>query len=228
MLPVEAVPVVHRAQPRPRARGIGFVLVLAAAVLAPTLATSTLDGLCNQVPFLGTPAGAALIALIAIAGVVLLVGVPRTSAVAPALAVGASIPLLGGAVGGWRWLAQAPCVESLLDAPAAMLVLQAGASLAVIVVSWWLLYSRDEFEPWFGTRGVTAATVAAVVVAVVAIGCAALVAGKSGYSLYVVTLTCCLPWAVSVGLVGWLRRSPAAAVVVGALVQSAWLLLAKG
>ena len=41
--------------------------------------------------------------------------VPRVSAIAPALALGASLPLLGAALSGWLWVIGQPCMGNVLD-----------------------------------------------------------------------------------------------------------------
>lgn len=228
MLPTPAISVAARARQRPRARSIGAVLLAAAAVLAPSLAMASPDEACGSASYLGTPAGPLLAAMVAVAGAALLLGVPRTSAVGPALALGAAFSLLGGAVGGAVWMSQVLCVESVVNAPAALLVLQGGSALAVIGTCWWLLYARDEFEPWGAARGVVASAAAAITTLVIGLGYAVLIAHPSGFNALVVTMTVALPWAVIVGATGWLRRSPALAITASVVVQAAWLLARFG
>jgi hypothetical protein len=225
VLPIATIPVTSRAPARPRARSIGAVLLVAAAVLVPELAAAPFAGGCDSVPAVGTPAAAALTLLIVVAGLALVLGVQQASAVAPALAVGAAAPLLGGAVGVWLWLTQQPCVGSVLDHPAALLVLQGGAALAVLGASSWLLYVRHEFAPWGGVRGVVTSAAAAMTTFVVGVGFAFLIARPEGYGALVVSLTIALPWAVVVGVTGWLRRLPAIAMAASIGVQAVGLLV---
>ena len=228
MLPTTTVTAVSHAQPWPRARSIGAVLLVTAVFLAPGFATSSLADACDRAPLLGTPAGPVLGLMIAVAGAALLFGVPRTSAVAPAFALGAGVPLLGGAIGGWLWQLGQPCAGSVLDAPAGLLVLQGGAAIAVIAVSGWLLYSRDEFEPWGGVGGVATSATAAVFTLLIGVGLAVLVARPAGFSAVVISVAIALPWAMNIGATGWLRQSPALASVASIGVQAVWLLVLMG
>ena len=225
MLPSTSVTVIDRAQSRPRARSIGVTLIIASAIILPFLLVLPNDGLCGAVPFLGTSASVMLVGLIAIAGVVLTYGVPRMSAVAPALSLGAGTLLLGGAAAGWTGLVSGACLQSVLHAPASLLVIQGGVALAVIFSSAWLLFSRDELEPWGGAQGVVVSAAAAVGVLAVGVGFAAVVAEPAQVGGLALVLGTVLPWAMLVGLTGWLRSSPALALMTGVAVQAVWLLI---
>ena len=226
MLPVVTLPAISRVPRRPRARRIGLVLLAAAAVIAPTVAASSWAASCDSPPSSWAPLGPVLVLLIAVAGSTLLPGFSGATAVAPALALGAGLPLLAGAVGDWLWLSQASCAASMHDAAPALLVLRAGAALAVISTSAWLLYARDELEPWSGTQGVVSAGAAALTVVVLGIGLSALVIDSTEPGAVIIAFSYALPWALAVGLTGWLRRSPALAIVVGGALQLAWLVFA--
>jgi len=203
------------------------VFLVAAVVVLPSLLTDRFANACPQADATGTPFGITLVALVVLAGASLLVGLPRASAVAPAVALGASLPLLGGAAAGWVWLAEAPCFGNVLDGPGVFLVLQTAGALAVVGTATWLLYSRDEIEPWYGSHGVVLATSAALTLLVLGLGFAVLFAGPAASSIVIAALTGPVPWAVAVGAVAWLRRSPAVAIVIGSLGQALWLLIAS-
>lgn len=215
-LPVD---VVERALPRPRARTIGVLFVALGGSTAVAVASAAPDTACTGTPWLGTPLGVFLGLLIVVIGASLIVEVPRASAVAPALALGAAMPLLGGALGGLAWVGTATCTESVLEAPSGWLVVQAGAALATVMVSWWLLYARDEFEPWSGAGGVLASTVAGLFVLIVGAGVILVATSQDAASVLDTWLSGPVPWAVAVALTGWLRRSPALAVVAGSVLQ---------
>jgi hypothetical protein len=85
------------------------------------------------------------------------------------------------------------------------------------------LISRDELEPWQATRGVVVATVAAVTVLVLAGGFAVLMRDTLETPVAVVAAVA-VPWALAVAATGWLRPSPAIAMVTPAVLQALWLL----
>ncbi len=208
---------------RPRMRNVGLVHVVAALVLGVALAAGTMQGCAgNDVQVL--PAGITMAGLIGLAGVSMALRLPRATAVAPALAGGASLTLLGSAAAGWVWVLSQPCVGNVVDREVVTLVLVTAASLASFATSLWLLVSRDEIEPWHATRGVVAATAAGISVLVIGIGFAALLADTSETpAAAMVAIT--VPWAVATAATGWLRRSPAIAVVTPAVLQAVWLLM---
>ena len=90
--------------------------------------------------------------------------VPRATAVAPALAAGSALTLLGSSAAGWLWVRSQPCVGNMLDREVVTLLLVTASAAAVLATSLWLLVSRDEIEPWHAARGVLVSTVAAVTV----------------------------------------------------------------
>lgn len=212
--------------PRPRARSIGLTLIVLGGLLVPCVAFDPPTAHCASTSWSGTSVAGLLTGLVVLAGLVLVLARPRASAVAPGLALGAGLPLLGSAIGGISWVATTECSSSLLGASAALLIVQAGAALAVLVTSGWLLYVRDELEPWTGTRGVVLASAGGL--AVLTLGIGAIAVWGSGSEIASVvsgTLAGPLPWAVAVALTGWLRRSPGVAVLVGGTMQVAALLL---
>ncbi len=166
------------------------------------------------------PVGGVLGCIVLFAGMALVLERPRTSAVAPCLALGAGLPVLGGAIGGVIWSATTACGSSLLDTHAALMIVEAGAALAVVVTSAWVLYVRDELEPWSGTRGVVLASCAALLVLTVGVGMF-IVWGSdvASVNVLIASLNGPLPWAVAVALTGWLLCSPGIAVLVGGTVQ---------
>jgi hypothetical protein len=208
---------------RPRMRNVGLVHVVAALVLAWTLALGAMQG-CAGDDVEVLPAAAVMTALIALAGLAMTVRLPRATAVSPALAAGASFTLLGGATSGWAWLMAQPCVGNILDREVVTLLLVTAASAAVLATSLWLLVSRDEIEPWHATRGVIIATAAAVTVLVLGCGFAVLLRDTTGMPVLAMAAVT-VPWAVAVAATGWLRPSPAIAVVTPAALQALWLLL---
>lgn len=227
MPPLSPLSVVLRAQARPRARNVGLAFVVMGVVLLATAVWLEPAAVCSSIPWVATPISVALSALVALAGVGLIVQIPRASAVAPALALGSALPLLGGALGDVVWLSDATCVGSVLDTQAGLSVVQGGVALAVSVVASWLLYSRDELEPWAGTRGVVLSAALALAVVTVGVGTVLLGSSATGVAVIGACLAGPLPWAMCSGLTGWLRRSPAVAVVVGSGVQVVALLLTR-
>ena len=224
MIPLAEPAVAPRALPRPRARSIGAVhLVAAAGMLA--LPPQQLGTTCAGAEFVGTPAGVYLLFAVVISGLALLLRVPRCSAVAPALAAGAALSLLGGAAAGWVWFTGQSCPGVGFNTPAAVLVLQTGGAIAVLGTAASLLYSRHEFAPWAGAQGVVASTAAAVSTLVIGIGFAVLIAHPAGFNAGVVILAVALPWTLSVAAIGWLRQSPALVVMMSVGLQALWLLL---
>lgn len=210
---------------RPRMRSVGAVHLVAALTMAPLLTIGELQG-CAGDDVRGIPAGLPLALLVAVAGVVMVARVPRTSAIAPAVSVGAALSLLGGACAGWIWLFSQPCVGNVLDREVVTLLLVTAGAAAVLGTSLWLLYARDELEPWYATRGVVVAGAASLTVLICGIGFAVLLhdAGETPVAVTVAAVS--VPWAIAVALTGWLRPSPAVGVVVPAAVQGLWLLLA--
>lgn len=208
---------------RPRMRNVGLVHVAAALVLGAALAVGTMQGCAgNDVQVL--PSGITMAAFIALAGGSMALRLPRATAVAPALAAGASLTLLGSAAAGWVWVLSQPCVGNVLDREVVTLLLVTAASMATMATALWLLVSRDEIEPWHATRGVVAATAAGLTVLVLGIGFAVLLADTTETPVpAMVAMT--LPWAVAVAATGWLRPSPAIAVVTPPLLQAVWLLV---
>lgn len=208
---------------RPRMRNVGLVHVVAALVLAATLALGAMHG-CAGDDVQVLPAAAVMTVLIGLAGWAMTLRLPRATAVAPALAGGASLMLLGGATSGWAWVLAQPCVGNILDREVVTLLLVTAASAAVLATSLWLLVSRDEIEPWHATRGVVVATAAAVTVLVLGFGFAVLLRDTTDTPVLAMAAVT-LPWAGAVAATGWLRPSPAIAVVVPAFLQALWLLI---
>jgi hypothetical protein len=206
---------------RPQMRSVGFAHAVAALALLGVLAFGSLRG-CTGVEVQVIPAGMALALFILLSSFVMVVRVPRVSAVAPALALGASLPLFGGAVAGWTWVVTQPCMGNVLDREVVTLHIVTAASAAVVATSLWLLISRDEIEPWHATSGVVVATAGALTVLVLGVGFTVLL--DSGTPLAATTLAVTIPWAIAVGAAGWLRPSPALAMVAPGLVQALWLL----
>lgn len=216
------------AVPRPRARSIGVTLLCLGGLLLPALYLATPAKVCEVDPWVAGPLGAALTTLVLLAGAALALQRPRTSAVAPALALGAAFPLLGQAIGGIVWVATTECAPSLLDARSGLLVVQAGAAIAVTVTAGWLLYVRDEIEPWSGTRGVVIAAAAGLALLTVSVG-VIVVWGIGGHaSVWTAALAGPIPWALAITLTGWLRRSPALALMMGSLLQAIFLTATLG
>ncbi|MCZ3389879.1 MAG: hypothetical protein LH645_12370 [Actinomycetia bacterium] len=223
MFKVVAAPTRGVQRVRPRMRNVGLVHVVAALVLAATLALGAMHG-CAGDDVQVLPAAAVMTLLIGLAGLAMTLRLPRATAVAPALAAGASLTLLGGATSGWAWVLAQPCVGNILDREVVTLLLVTAASAAVLATSLWLLVSRDEIEPWHATRGVVVATAAAVTVLVLGTGFAVLLRDATGTPVLAMAAVT-VPWAGAVAATGWLRPSPAIAVVTPAVLQALWLLL---
>ncbi len=211
-------------QVRPRMRNVGFVHVVAALVLGIALTFGTMRG-CGGDDVHMLPSAVTMSVLIAVAGLAMTLRLPRATAVAPALAAGSSLTLLGGAAAGWLWVASQPCVGNVLDREVVTLLLVTASAAAVLATALWLLVSRDELEPWQATRGVVVATIAAATVLVMAVGFAVLMRDTFEMPVAVVAAVT-VPWAISVAATGWLRPSPAVAVVTPAVLQALWLLAA--
>jgi hypothetical protein len=208
---------------RPRMRNVGLVHVVAALVLAATLALGAMHG-CAGDDVQVLPAAAAMALLIGLAGLAMTLRLPRATAVGPALSAGASLILLGGASSGWVWVLAQPCVGNILDREVVTLLFVTAASAAVLATSMWLLVSRDEIEPWHATHGVVVASAAAVTVLVLGLGFAVLLRDASEMPVLAMTAVT-VPWACAVAATGWLRPSPAIAVVTPAVLQAVWLLV---
>lgn len=210
-------------QTRPRMRNVGMVHVLASLVLAATLTLGSMHG-CTGGNVDVLPAAGLMAVLIGLAGLAMTLQLPRATAVAPALSVGASCTLLGGATAGWVWVLAQPCAGNVLDGEVVTLLLVTAASTAVLAMSTWLLASRDEIEPWHATRGVVAATAGAVTVLVLGVGFSVLLRDTSDMPMVaMVALTA--SWSASIAATGWLRPSPAVAVMTPAALQALWLIL---
>ena len=199
MHPVAVGARVRRPTPASRAFGTGALLLLCALVLALT------------VPQLDGPAAAALVGVVGVAGVTLLSRGTRLRSEALAAALGAGLLLA----------AMAPFVAN----PAVATVV-GGVGLAVVGVASWRLHRRREWAPWFGTRGVLLAAGAALVLlgaaGVVLVG-AAVPGGGVEPSAAALTGGTVLPWAGLVGAAGWLRLTPALALLLGPTLQMAAL-----
>ncbi|MEO8330644.1 MAG: hypothetical protein ABI586_11605, partial [Candidatus Nanopelagicales bacterium] len=225
MLPVVDPVALSRPQSGLRGRNVGAVLVVAAFCMVPAIWQQRSTSWCLGQELLGTPAGVLLLAAIVASGVALLFGLPRCSAVAPALASGAALILLGAAGAGWMSVSGHRCGAAGLSSPAVLLVVQSGGAIAILGAAIGLLYARDEFEPWGGAQGVVASGAAAVTMLVVGGGFAVLIAGPAGFSAVGVLVAVALPWSISIGATGWLRRSPAIASMVCVACQAVWLLV---
>ena len=209
---------------RPRMRSVGVVHVVAALTMAPLLMAGELRG-CAGSDVRGIPAGLVLALIVGLAGVVMVLRTPRASAVAPAASAGASLSLLGGAGAGWIWLASQPCLGNSLDREVVILLLVTAGAAAALGTSLWLLYSRDELEPWYATRGVVLASAASAMLLVCGVGFAALMHDAGETPVAVTSVAVSVPWAIAVAATGWLRPRPAVAAVMPAAVQGLWLLL---
>ncbi|MGB2840334.1 MAG: hypothetical protein WBC76_10945 [Actinomycetes bacterium] len=211
-------------QARPRMRNVGLVHVVSALVLGLSLVLGTMQA-CTGENVRVMSSALLMAALIGVAGAAMTVRVPRATAVAPALAAGSALTLLGSSAAGWLWVRSQPCVGNMLDREVVTLLLVTASAAAVLATSLWLLVSRDEIEPWHAARGVLVSTVAAVTALVLGVGFAVLMRGATempASAMAVVALT----WAVAVAATGWLRPSPAIAAVTPAILQALWLLVA--
>jgi hypothetical protein len=203
-------------------RSVGFAHGIASVALLCVLAFGSLKN-CSGVEVRVIPGGIELAAFVALAAVAMIVRAPRVSAIGPALSLGASLPLFGGAVAGWMWVANQPCMGNVLDREVVTLHIVTAASAAVVATSLWLLVSRDEIEPWYGTTGVVVSAAAALTVLAVGIGFSAILHDEG--LLAATTFAVTIPWAIAVGVTGWLRPSPAIAIVAPAVGQAIWLLI---
>ncbi|MFL6181290.1 MAG: hypothetical protein ACJ73J_03200 [Actinomycetes bacterium] len=207
---------------RPRMRSVGVAHGVASLALLGVLAFGSLDG-CDGVPVRVIPGALELALFVALASVAMIARLPRMSAIAPALSLGASLPLLGGAVAGWMWVSAQPCMGNVLDREVVTLHIVTAASAAVLVTSLWLLLSRDEVEPWYAARGVAVSAAGAATVLVLGVGFIVILHERSPFAATTFAIT--VPWAIVVAMTGWLRPSPAVALAVPAVCQALWLLL---
>jgi len=209
---------------RPLMRNVGLVHVASALVLGTSLVLGSMQA-CTGEDVHVMSSALVMVALVGVAGVAMTVRVPRATAVAPALAAGSALALLGGSAAGWMWVRSQPCVGDVLDREVVTLLLVTASAAPVLATSLWLLVSRDEIEPWHGSRGVLVSTVAAVTVLVLGVGFALLMSGTTempASAMVAIAVT----WAVAVAATGWLRPSPAVAVVAPTILQALWLLVA--
>lgn len=207
---------------RARARTVGLVYLVMGLLLVPAVVWAPPES-CSATS-LGSPAGLLLSGAVIACGVMLAAGLPRAAAVTPALALGSSLPLLGAALGVLILVDATPCEGQQLGAAAGLPVIQGGAALAVAALSVWLLHVGRELAPWRGSRGVVVSTAAASVVFVGGAGAAWLSFDNPAAVLFGP-----LPWAVALGLTGWLRLMPARAVLLGPALQLvAWLAVSVG
>jgi hypothetical protein len=206
---------------RPQMRSVGIAHAVGALALLGVLAFGSLND-CAGAEVRLIPAGIELSLFVLLASAAMTARAPKVSAIAPALSLGASVPLLGGAIAGWIWVAGQPCIGNVLDREVVTLHIVTAASAAIVATSLWLLFSRDEVEPWYGTSGVVVAAAGALTVLIIGVGSGVLL--HSGTPLAAVTMSITLPWAIAVGLTGWLRPSPAIALVTPAVGQALWLL----
>jgi hypothetical protein len=203
-------------------RSVGVAHAVAAVALLVVLAFGSLTG-CDGVEVQAISAGLVLAAFVAVAAVLMIARVPRMSAVGPALSLGASLPLLGGAVAGWMWVSTQPCMGNVLDREVVTLHIVTAASVAVMATSVWLLVSRDEIEPWFGATGVAVSSAAALTMLILGIGFSVILHPETEGMSTAMAVT--LPWVAVVTATGWLRPKPAIAVVIPAATQALWLLI---
>jgi len=203
-------------------RSVGIAHAVAAAALLGVLMFGTLTA-CSGADVRMLPAGAALAMFVLLSSVVMLVRAPKVSAIAPALSLGASVSLLGGAIAGWFWVASQPCMGNALDREVLTLHVVTAAAAAVVVTSLWLLVTRDEIEPWYGTSGVVVSAAGALTVLVIGVGSSVLLDTGTPPAATAIAVT--IPWAIAVVATGWLRPSPAIAMVTPAVGQAIWMLL---
>ena len=227
MIPAPSVvPIVPRSErdvPRPRAQSIGAVLLVAGAVSMLFVPAGPLAQ-CGVWAFEGATQTYLLLSVVVAAGLALLVRLPKCSAVAPALALGAALPMLGAALASWGGFLQGSCAPS--DSLAVLLVVESAGALAVASCSTWLLYARDEIEPWYGTRGVVVSSILGALIVFIGMGVdLAGVRGGGELTSGAFFVSGPLVWAAVVALCGWLRRTPAIALTTCSFVQVTWLLL---
>lgn len=207
---------------RPRMRSVGIAHAVAALALLGVLGFGTLTA-CSGAEVRMIPAGAELAMFVLVSSLVMIVRAPKVSAIAPALSLGASVSLLGGAIAGWTWFASQPCMGNVLDREVVTLHIVTAAAAAVAVTSLWLLISRDEIEPWYGASGVVVSAAGALTVLVIGVGSTVLLHTETSLAASTIAIT--VPWAFAVAATGWLRPSPAIAMVTPAVGQAIWLLL---
>jgi hypothetical protein len=203
-------------------RSVGIAHGVASLALLGVLAFGSLNG-CDGVAVRVIPGGLELALFVALASVAMIARLPRMSAIAPALSLGASIPLLGGAIAGWVWVSGQPCMGNVLDREVVTLHIVTAASAAIVATSLWLLVSRDEIEPWYAARGVVVSAAGAVTVLILGVGFTVILheGALFGATMFAITL----PWTIIVAATGWLRPSPAVAIAVPAIGQALWLLI---
>jgi hypothetical protein len=206
---------------RPRMRNVGVAQGVAGAALLVALDLGSFEG-CSGAAANPIPAGFALGLIVVLAAAAMIARAPRVSAVAPALSLGAALPLLGGALAGWVWVASQTCVDNMLDQEVVTLLIVTAAAGAVAGTSVWLLIVRREIEPWFGSVGVATSATGAVSLVLLGLTFGMVLQPGAGT---VHTLLLVVPWALAVAATGWLRRSPALAVVTPAACQAVWLLV---
>jgi hypothetical protein len=203
-------------------RSVGIAHAVAALAVVGVLAFGSLNG-CTGAEVRVVPAGMTLAVLMLLASVAMVARLPKVSAIGPALSLGAAVSLLGSAIAGWTWVAGQPCMGNVLDREVVTLQVITAASAAVVATSVWLLVSRDEIEPWYGATGVLISAAGALNVLVIGIGSTVLLQGGTPFAATTFAIT--LPWAIAVGMTGWLRPSPAIAMVTPAVIQAVWLLV---
>jgi hypothetical protein len=203
-------------------RSVGIAHGVASVALLGVLAFGSLTD-CDGVEVRVIPGGLELALFVALASVTMIARLPRMSAIAPALSLGASLPLFGGAVAGWMWVSDQPCMGNVLDREVVTLHIVTAASAAIMATSIWLLVSRDEIEPWYAARGVVVSAAGAFTVLVLGFGFTVILHEYSPFAATTFAIT--LPWAIVVAMTGWLRPSPAVALAVPAIGQAVWLLI---
>ena len=165
-----AVPLTPREErdvPRPRAQSIGAVLLVAGVVSMLFVPAGPLAQ-CGVWAFEGAAQTYLLLSVVVVAGLGLLDRLPKCSAVAAALALGAALPILGAALASLGGLVNGSC--SSTDSLAVLLVVESAGALAVASCSTWLLYTRDEIEPWYGTRGVVVSAMLGALIVAIGVG----------------------------------------------------------
>jgi hypothetical protein len=207
---------------RPQMRSVGIAHAVAAAALLGVLGFGTLTA-CSGADVRMIPAGAELAVFVLLSSVVMLVRTPKVSAIAPALSLGASVSLLGGAIAGWTWFASQPCMGNVLDREVVTLHIVTAAAAAVAATSLWLLIARDELEPWYGASVVVVSAAGALTVLIIGVGSTVLLHTETPLAATTIAVT--IPWAIAVAATGWLRPSPAIAIVTPAVGQAIWMML---
>ena len=224
MLPVTAPTPVERGLPRPRARSIGLVLLVSGLASLPLVHTQPVVA-CGSWTYDASALTHLMLVAILLAAGALILQLPKTSAAAPALALGASLPLLGGAAAGWIWLVKVGCASATVDQLAVSMVVQTASALAVAGCSAWLLYARDELEPWYGTRGVVLSSIVGLSILFIGLGSQFLeTGGFSNMGQLAFLVSGPVVWSVIAALAGWLRRTPAITLMVCPVIQLVWVL----